>query len=179
MNRISVSSITKTALCTALICISAYLSFPLPLTPIPVTAQTIAINITAILLTPAQTAAALGVYLLLGFCGIPVFSGGTAGFSQLLSPTGGFLIGFFVAAVLISLLKGKKNNPLRHCLICIFVGIPAVDLFGALFMCLIHHYSPLAALSGAILPFLFGDVLKAIGGALIGTSVNRLLAIRR
>ena len=170
---------TKTALCTALICISAYISFPLPMTPVPVTAQTIAINITAILLTPAQSAAALGVYLLLGFCGIPVFSGGTAGFAQLFSPTGGFLIGFFVSAVLVSLLKGKKNNFIRHCLICIFVGIPTVDFFGALFMCLIHNYSPLAALSGAIVPFLFGDLLKAVGGALIGTSVNRLLAMRR
>ena len=179
MNRTSVASLTKTALCTALICISAYISFPLPMTPVPVTAQTIAINIAAILLTPAQSAAALGVYLLLGFCGIPVFSGGTAGFAQLLSPTGGFLIGFFVSAVLISLLKGKKNNFIRHCLICIFVGIPTVDFFGALFMCLIHNYSPLAALSGAIVPFLFGDLLKAVGGALIGTSVNRLLAMRR
>lgn len=179
MNRTSVASLTKTALCTALICISAYISFPLPMTPVPVTAQTIAINITAILLTPAQSAAALGVYLLLGFCGIPVFSGGTAGFAQLFSPTGGFLIGFFVSAVLISLLKGKKNNFIRHCLICIFVGIPTVDFFGALFMCLIHNYSPLAALSGAIVPFLFGDLLKAVGGALIGTSVNRLLAMRR
>ena len=125
------------------------------------------------------TAAALGVYLLLGFCGIPVFSGGTAGFAQLFSPTGGFLIGFYVSAVLISLLKGKKNNFIRHCLICIFVGIPTVDFFGALFMCLIHNYSPLAALSGAILPFLFGDLLKAVVGALIGTSLNRLLAMRR
>ncbi len=179
MNRISVSSITKTALCTALICVSAYLSFPLPMTPIPVTAQTIAINMTAVLLTPAQAAAAIGAYLLLGICGIPVFSGGMSGFSQLLSPTGGFLIGFLVAAVLISLLKGKKNNPFRYCMVCVFVGIPVIDLFGALFMCLVHHYTPVAALSGAILPFLFGDVLKAVVGALVGASVNRLLAIRK
>lgn len=100
--------LTKTSLCVALLCVSAFIVIPIPFTPIMITAQTLVVTLIALLLKPSQSAAAVGVYLLLGICGIPVFSGGTAGIGQLLGPTGGFLWGFLAAAPFDKLVKRKE-----------------------------------------------------------------------
>ena len=65
--------LTKTSLCVALLCVSAFIVIPIPFTPIMITAQTLVVTLIALLLKPSQSAAAVGVYLLLGICGIPVF----------------------------------------------------------------------------------------------------------
>ena len=65
--------LTKMSICVALLCISAYISFPLPFTPAMVTAQTIVIDLIALILVPKQAMITVGVYILLGLCGVPVF----------------------------------------------------------------------------------------------------------
>jgi biotin transport system substrate-specific component len=55
--------LTKMSICIALLCVSAYISFPLPFTPAMVTAQTVMINLIALILTPKQSAIAIGVDL--------------------------------------------------------------------------------------------------------------------
>ena len=67
------------ALLTALICVSAYIVIPLPFTPASLTAQTLVVNLIALLLTPRQAAFTMVVYILLGLTGLPVFSGGMGG----------------------------------------------------------------------------------------------------
>ena len=58
--------LTKMALLTALICVSAYIVIPLPFTPASLTAQTLVVNLIALLLTPRQAAFTMVVYILLG-----------------------------------------------------------------------------------------------------------------
>ena len=66
----------------------------------------------------------------MGLVGLPVFSAGTAGPGKLLGPTGGFYFGFLFAAILISLLRGKRNSVKRYVLVLIGIGL-------AEFICLI------------------------------------------
>ena len=68
--------LTKIAICITLLCISAYLSFPLPFTPTMVTAQTIMINVISLVLLPTQAFLTVLLYLFIGLLGFPVFSGG-------------------------------------------------------------------------------------------------------
>ena len=75
----TVETLTKMALCLALISVSAYIAIPIPFTPVLITAQTIIVNLIALLLTPAQSAFVISVYTLMGLCGLPVFSGGAGG----------------------------------------------------------------------------------------------------
>ena len=75
MNRsFRTAELTQMALLTALLCISAYIVIPLPFTPVSLTAQTLMVNLIALLLTPQQAAFTIGAYILLGLAGLPVFS---------------------------------------------------------------------------------------------------------
>ena len=167
---------TKIALCVALLCASAYLVIPLPFTPTVISAQTLIVNLTALILTPLQSCAALGVYLLLGICGVPVFAGGMAGIGRILSPSGGFLIGFWVAAILISLLKGKIGHFWRYIVVTIGVGMPVIYLFGVVFMCIFQQVDIRTALIGAVVPFLIGDAVKCVVASSLALALNKALS---
>mgnify|MGYP000947561377 CR=1 FL=1 len=65
----STLELTKMALLTALICVSAYIVIPLPFSPASLTAQTLVVNLIALLLTPRQAAFTIVVYMLLGLSG--------------------------------------------------------------------------------------------------------------
>ena len=85
---------TSTAVCVALLAVSAYISFPLPFTPAMVTALTIVVNLVAFIMKPKQAVMTILIYLLLGVAGVPVFVGGTSGLIKIIGPTGGFNLGF-------------------------------------------------------------------------------------
>ncbi len=92
-------NIARAALFAALMGAFAYLSFPLPFSPVPVTLQTLGIFLAALFLGPFWGAAAMVLYLLAGALGAPVFSGGSAGLGVLLGPTGGYLFSYPIAAL--------------------------------------------------------------------------------
>ena len=86
----------------ALLSASAYLAFPIPITLVTVTAQTLVLNLIALLLDRRKAALTVAVWILLGAVGIPVYSGGRGGLSELVGPTGGFIFAFLVAAYPVS-----------------------------------------------------------------------------
>lgn len=163
------------SICIAIICVSAYISFPLPFTPTMITAQTIAINLVALILTPKQSFLVVLLYIFLGAFGLPVFSGGTGGFGKLFGPTGGFIIGFLVIAPLISYLKGKNNSFKRYLFVTIFVGMIVLYAVGAVYMSIVQKISIIAALSVAVFPFIFGDILKCFLSSFIAVKLNKIL----
>jgi len=65
---------------------------------VPITLQTLAVMLTGLALGPARAFAAVGLYLLLGFAGLPIFSGGRSGLGVLATPSAGYIIGFLFAA---------------------------------------------------------------------------------
>lgn len=175
----NVRQLTKMSICVALLCVSAYISFPVPMAPAMVTAQTVVVNLIALILGPAQSAITVGVYILLGIIGVPVFSGGNAGIGVILGPTGGFIWGFILAAPLMSFLKGNKNSLRRFLLVTICAGMPVIYLFGSLQLTLLNHIGFLKALSAAVLPYIVGDVLKSIAAASLAVALNKALASQR
>ena len=130
-NRWNIHDLTQMALLVALLSASAYLAFPIPITLVTVTAQTLVLNLIALLLDRRKAALTVAVWILLGAVGIPVYSGGRGGLSELVGPTGGFIFAFLVAAYLISLLKGKEFSLPRYLLVTLCIGIPVIDLAGA------------------------------------------------
>lgn len=163
------------ALCVALCCVMAYISFPLPFTPGMVTALTLAMNLTAFILTPKQTFVTILIWMLLGSAGLPVFVGGTAGFGRLLGPTGGFILAFLIAYPAVSLLKGRGNSFRRYLAAACLIGIPISYLGGLASMMLIMEVGLQEALVMAVLPYIPGDILKAVCAAYLGTRLNRTL----
>ena len=106
-DRDNIYSITKIALCVSLLSVVSYFALPLPMTPVVLSFQTLAVGLIALILSPGQCAWAMVLYLLMGAIGLPVFSGGSAGIGKLLGPTGGYYFGFLFSAVAVSFIKAK------------------------------------------------------------------------
>ena len=190
--KLSTRELTKTALCVALLCISSYISFPIPFTPIVITAQTLVVSLIGLILNPMESFLSTLVFMLLGCVGLPVFSGGTAGIAKLFGPTGGFIIGFLAAAPLISFTRGKKVNPIRYFLSTVLIGMIVIDLCGTLMFSIqqqvaaaqsfsigtvLSALSPSAlfkVLSATVIPFIPGDLIKCVLAVAIGTALNKI-----
>lgn len=167
--------LTKMAICIALLSVSSYLSFPLPFTPTMVTAQTIMINVISLLMTPQQAFITVMLYLLIGLLGFPVFAGGASGLASIISPSGGFLLAFLVAAPLMSMMKQRvATNFKRYLQLTIFIGMPIIYLIGAVWMSVVAHMGFIATLNAAVLPFVIGDTLKCMIASKLALRLERL-----
>lgn len=182
MNRktaIQTSLLCQIALCVAIMCISAYINIPLPFIGVPITAQTFVVNIIALMLKPKYALIAQVIYTLIGIAGIPVFAGGKAGIGTLAGPSGGYIIGFIVAAFLISLAKNGKCELKRYILITIFVGIPVIYLLGTTVMAFQVKKGIWALLMTTVFPFIPLDIIKCIAASYICIKLNRVLTKMR
>ena len=177
MQNDKVRDLTKMAMCVALCCATAYISFPLPFTPGYVTALTFALSLTAYLLTPRQTFTVILIYILMGAVGLPVFAGGE-GLSRLVGPAGGFYFAWIFAYALLSFFKGSTPNFKRYALTNILIAMPITYAGGLASMILILHVELWQALTMAVFPFVFGDVLKSIASAVLGVKLQKILAGR-
>ena len=88
----------EVGLFTAVLVICSWLSIP---ATVPFTLQTLAIFLSAGLLGTRKSVAVVIVYLLLGAAGVPVFSGFRGGIGAILGPTGGYMIGFIPAVIIV------------------------------------------------------------------------------
>ena len=171
--------LTKMALCIAFCCVTAYLSFPLPFTPTVVTALTLALGVTAFVLTPRQTFIVIAGYILIGVIGLPVFVNGTTGFGRLLGPTGGYYWAWLIVYPIISALKGPKPDFKRYALLDIVIGIPVTYVGGLLQMVYVMDITFWQGFIMAALPYIPGDILKCLAAAWLGQRVNRMLAYQQ
>ncbi|QAU12889.1 biotin transporter BioY [Halorubrum sp. BOL3-1] len=95
------TNLARAALFAALVGAFAYVSFPFPLSPAPVTLQVLGVFLAGIFLGPLWGGLALVLYLLAGALGAPVFAGGSAGFAALVGDTAGYLWSYPIAAALV------------------------------------------------------------------------------
>ena len=147
---------------SALLAMSAQIK--IPLYPVPVTGQTLVVLMIGMAYGSRLGAATLLAYLFEGGMGLPVFAGGGAGWATLAGPTGGYLIGFLVAAFVLGLLaeRGMGRGPISTAL-AMLVGTALIYVFG------VTHLSGFIgfekAIAAGLLPFLYGDALKLIVAA--------------
>ncbi len=154
-----------TALFSALIIVGSYIRFPLP--PVPITLQTLFVLLSGFLGGSRMALFSVAIYLLLGFVGLPVFSGG-GGIGYLLGPTGGFLVGLVPAAIIAGLAgnyRHKEEKSRRYLLLCAVTGVASTLLIyacGVSWLKVSRSLSWRAAIQVGMLPFLIGDVVKLI-----------------
>ncbi|MBU0718981.1 MAG: biotin transporter BioY [Planctomycetes bacterium] len=104
----------------ALMCLAAQVRVPLPGTVVPMTLQSLSLLLVGFVLCPRHAASAMLLYLACGTLGLPVFSPESAG---LLGPTGGYLVGFVLAAWTISALSGPEKPSTGRLVVAGAVGL--------------------------------------------------------
>jgi biotin transport system substrate-specific component len=143
------------ALCVA---VAAQVTVPVPMNPVPMTLQPLAVLAVGGLLGASGGLAALVTYLALGVAGLPVFAGGSGGIVHLLGPTGGYLLAFPLAAGLVGALVGQRFGVLRVLGACA-LGMVLIHVGGVAQLALLTG-DPARAFRMGFVPFLTGDLLK-------------------
>lgn len=135
-------------------------AIPLPFTPVPLSLGTLGVLYAGALLGARRGAAAVGLYLLEGACGLPVFAGGAAGFAHFAGPTGGYLAGFPVGAFVTGTLaeRGWDRSPAKAFAMTLLGSLP---ILGLGWLGLTRFMAPGAALAAGVAPFIPGDLIKS------------------
>lgn len=133
---------------------------------VPITLQTLAITVTGLVLGGSRAAAAVALYLLLAFAGLPIFSGGRAGLAVLAGGSAGYIVGFLFAALLVGIAAEQiirrlpaKRRGLWFFLASIMVTVVASHLLGVLGMMVNLKLSWQAAFASDLI-FYPGDIVK-------------------
>jgi biotin transport system substrate-specific component len=137
----------------------------IPLLPVPITGQTFGVLLIGALLGGRLGAVTVLTYLAWGAIGFPVFAGGTSGLSRLAGPTGGYLLGFILAAFLVGWLseRGWDRRALTTAA-AMLLGTALIYLPGLLWLSGFVGWDRLLELG--LTPFLVGDLLKVALAAL-------------
>lgn len=166
--------LTLAALITAMLSASAWIAIPAG--AVPVTLQVFVVLLAALLLRPATATAALAAYLLLGAVGIPVFSGGQGGIGVLAGPTGGYLVGFMLAASFGSATRialERRGAQIAADVCAVILGIALIYLVGWAWLATVTGMSAGAALAAGVAPFVVADAIKGVVAFGIAKAVRR------
>ena len=167
---------TKMALMIAFISAMSYVRIPLPFSEAAITGQTLAVNIIALLLTPAEAFVTMLCYWLLGMVGAPVF-GGMAGPGKMLGPGGGYFVAFMLAVVLIGKLRGGKYSFGRYLAVTVLVGFFVIDGIGFVWLKLVTGITWKAAFIAGVVAFAPLDVAKCVLACIVVKSLRRALGV--
>lgn len=172
---IAVRRVAAVVLGSLLVAVCAHVSIPLWFTPVPLTLQTFAVLFLGLVLSPGVAASALGLYLLEGMAGLPVFSPvGAGGFLHLFGPTGGYLLSYPAAAALAGILRRRiGTGGFGPSLAAAAVASLLILLAGAAWLGIVTHQSPGTVFVLAVAPFLPGDILKLTAAAAAATGLRR------
>ena len=154
--------LTWTGIMAALIALCAWLTIP---TAVPFTMQTFAIFLAVGLLGGKQGSLAVGIYLLLGAVGLPMFSGFSGGLGAFAGVTGGYLLGFLLMALVMWLGERLFGGSDLVFVLSGIAGLAVCYLFGTAWFLLLYTGTrgPIgiwAVLSSCVLPFLIPDGIK-------------------
>ena len=162
------------ALMAVVITLCSWLSVP---AAVPFTMQTFAVFCALLLLGGRRGSLAVGLYLLLGAVGLPVFSGFKAGLGALLGPTGGYLLGFLLGALLYWLGEGKLHD------LPLLIGCNLLCyLFGTLWFVLLYasEEKPIGfgtALMLCVVPYLLPDAIKLLLAFVLARRVKKAVRL--
>ena len=178
--------ITVIAISAALITICSWISIQIG--PVPVTLQTLAVL--AVLLTAGgrRGTIAIAVYLALGAVGVPVFAGFKGGPAAFVGPTGGFLVGFLVAALAFWLLEklvfGKlMTTPSKKLIFGIVNSVifeivmytVGVIWFMTVYAAQTGPVGLMTVLGWCVIPFIIPDIVKIAAASVIGSRASRFV----
>ncbi|WP_231620607.1 biotin transporter BioY [Fictibacillus sp. 7GRE50] len=161
------------ALMAGITAILAQLTIPLPV--VPITGQTLAIGLCATILGRKYGTLAVMIYVAMGAIGLPVFSEAKGGFMVLIGPTGGYIVGFIIAAFITGLILEKTSFTLLPAVVANMAGMVITLVFGAVQLKFIASLSWEQALSLGVIPFLLVGVIKAILASVLGVTIRRRL----
>ncbi|MDI6815677.1 MAG: biotin transporter BioY [Actinomycetota bacterium] len=166
----NVSLMAKAALIAALTAATAIVAIPIG--SVPVTLQVFFVLLAGLVLGPVYGALSMIVYMLLGIVGLPVFAGGAAGIGVVVGPSGGYLFGFILAAVVIGIIGLRGKNSISQLAIAMGAGIAVIYVLGVAQLSLVTGMSLVQAVLAGAAPFIVFDVIKAVAAVAVARRIG-------
>lgn len=163
------------AMMTAITCILAPLSIPIPVSPVPISLTNLVLLISVYILGWKDASISFIIYLLLGLAGLPVFSGFSGGLGKIAGPTGGYLAGFIFMTVIAGLAVDIFSGRRLPAVIGMALGTAVAYAFGTAWLAIQMDLTFISALSIGVLPYLAGDTLKIILAVIAGPMLQKRL----
>lgn len=184
------------SLFAALIAAGAFLAIPIG--PVPIVLQNMFVLLTGLLLGRRWGLAAVGIYLLAGAIGLPVFAGGTGGLGRILGPTGGYLIAYLPAVWMVGAItertairnarshteelhqavagKTRSKHRMTADIVGLILGTLIIYGIGVPYLKSVTGMPWSKAVAVGMLPFLIGDALKIAAAVLIARTLRPVMA---
>ena len=180
MKKFTVKTIVLCAMFAALCCATAAVSIPLP-GGVPVTLQTAAVFLTALLLGPLYGFIAVLVYVLLGAVGLPVFAGFSGGIGSLAGASGGFILSWPFTAILVGFLYfrfGRNTKGIKKYVVmfaAMLLGSVLIYVVGLTQFMFVTGTNLPTSIAWCMIPFIPGDVLKMILVAILTPTLEKAM----
>jgi biotin transport system substrate-specific component len=163
------------SLLAALMTAGAYISIPVG--PVPIVLQNMFVFLAGLLLGSRWGLASVGVYLLAGACGLPVFAGGMGGIGRIVGPTGGYLIGYLPAVFIIGIISEKGAARISFDIIAMICGTIVLYACGVTWLKILTGMTWSKTLTVGMVPFLVGDALKIVAAAAIAKALRPIIRV--
>jgi biotin transport system substrate-specific component len=173
----SIVLVTGGALLTA---VCAQISIPIPGDPVPITGQTFAVLLTGAALGARRGALSQLLYVSLGLIGLPVYADGTSGTSVVFGATGGYLIGFIIAAWVVGrLAEARLDRTPVQALPMFTIGSLIIFAVGVPWLAVSAGVSLARAIELGFVPFIPGGIIKALAAAALLPATWKWVGTRR
>ena len=163
--RFSTYALAMTAVMTAVTCVLAPMSIPVG--DVPITLTNLVVYFSLYLLGWKRGSLSVLVYILIGMVGVPVFSGFSGGLGKLAGPTGGYILGFLVMALVAGWVMDHSRSRAIH-LGGMILGTAVCYALGTAWYCFLTHNPLQAALWTCVIPFIPFDLAKMAAAMAVG-----------
>jgi biotin transport system substrate-specific component len=162
------------------VALAAQIEIHLGFTPVPITAQTFAVLLVGTALGPLLGTLSLALYVAVGLLGAPVYAGGEGGWEWMEGATGGYLIGFVVAAGVAGLLAERQwDRRISTAVAAMLTGNVIIYLFGLPWLAHVVDYGWQQTFEAGLYPFVVGDLMKLyLAGALLPAAWRLVARLR-
>lgn len=161
---------------TGLVAGAAQISIPLPFTPVPITGQTFAVVLVGASLGAIRGTASLSLYLLLGILGAPIYAGHAHGWSVITGASGGYIVGFVLAAAVTGYLAERRwDRRFSSSISVMLTGNVIIYLVGLPWLAAVLNTNLEKTLEYGLYPFVPGDVFKLYLAAAVLPAAWRLV----
>lgn len=177
--KITTRDLTLISLCASMMAVCSWISVP---AAVPFTMQTFGVFLTVGLLGGKRGSMAIALYLALGAVGLPVFAGFSGGPGYMMGPTGGYIVGFVLSALLMWLAESLFGKSMPVLITSMIAGLIVCYAFGTAWFMTVYTKNTgdiglAAALSWCVIPYIIPDVIKIVLAAAACRRLRPLLSL--
>lgn len=174
-DRTPVKDMAFVAMFSALIAVCSIISIPIG--EVPVTLQTFGVCLAAAMLGYRRGTLSVFIYILLGAVGVPVFAGMKGGFGVLAGPTGGYIIGFLLTALIIGVAADKWQRKALPLTLAMIAGVLACYTLGTAWFMIVTKMHLIESLLLCVVPFLLPDAVKIAAAVILSNRLSKVVKL--